>query len=141
MATNYPSDKREFQTEKPTYPQQPYMNNNQNNINVYSNQNIQRMNNQPNQIIVNQPVQPAIIVTNANIGTSPIATTCVCCGHQITTVVETSLNICSCLLCCYTGLFLYLLIKLCLGKDLCCCDAIHRCPNCGAILGTYKDSC
>ena len=141
MTTNYPSDTREFQVEKPTPQPQPYMNNYPNGINVYSNQNIQQMNNQPNQIIVNQPVQPAIIVTNANIGTSPIATTCISCGHQITTVVETSLNICSFLLCCYTGLFPYLLIKICLGKDILCCDAIHRCPNCQAILGTYKDSC
>ena len=98
------------------------------------------MNNQPNTILVNQPVQPVIIVTIANIGTSPIATTCVCCGHQITTVVETSLNICSCLLFCYTRFFLYFFIKVCMGKDIFCCDAIHRCPHCQAIIGTYKDS-
>lgn len=36
MTTNYPSDKREFQLEKPTPQQQHYMNNNQNGINVYS---------------------------------------------------------------------------------------------------------
>ena len=78
------------------------MNNNQNKIDVYSEQNIQQMNNQPNQIIVNQLVQPVIIVNKANIGTSPINTKCICCGHQISTVIETSLNIWICLLYCYT---------------------------------------
>ena len=102
MTTNYPSDKIEFLSENPTPQQQHYMNNNQNGINVYSVQNIQQMNNQPNQIIVNQLVQPVIIVNKANIGTSPINTKCICCGHQISTVIETSLNIWICLLYCYT---------------------------------------
>ena len=90
-------------------------------------------------IIVNQPV-PSMVVTNVSnvkVGLSPYSTTCIFCRSPITTVVEKSLNFCSCLLCLWTGLIIYVCIQMFSGKEILCCDAVHKCPNCGNIVGQY----
>ncbi len=180
MDNNYPSEKRDFNDNAAPQPQlfttsqnQLYMNNNQNQENIYSkpiypakiqpnsniNQNqvnayskpicqpegaqISQQYQQQNAIIVNQPrpIQGAVIIRNINFGTRPISTICPFCGACVTSVVEKSFNFCSCLLCLYTGALIYACIKAIIGKELFCYDAVHRCPNCGAILGNYKDLC
>ena len=94
---------------------------------------------QPNILVINQPIPNRIVVANmAKIGTSPFSCTCIFCGVPITTSVETSCNCCACLLCCWTGFLLYACIQICSGRDICCCDAIHRCPNCKRVVGTYS---
>ena len=118
------------------YPQQPGI---QNQPLVYNNQYGQPI--QPQGVYM----QPAIIVNqaspivtnNSNAGLSPYTTVCPFCRSQITTSVETSWNCCACLLCCYTGFLIYACIQLCNNKSLLCCDATHRCPNCGSIISHY----
>ena len=86
-------------------------------------------------VVVNQ-VSP-VVVSMPQLGLSPIATTCPFCRVPITTVVEQSFNCCALLLCCYTGFLIYACIQLCNNKSILCCDATHRCPNCGSIIGQY----
>ena len=137
---------------KPIYPAkiQPNSNINQNQVNAYSKPicqpdgaQISQQYQQKNGIIVNQlrPIQGAVIIRNINFGTRPISTVFPFCGACITSVVEKSFNFCSCLLCLYIGVVIYACIKAIIGKELFCYDAVHRCPNCGAILGNYKDLC
>jgi len=92
------------------------------------------------------PVYPSTIVTNQRVpgvmlcnrfGLSPVSTTCTFCGSMVTTQVQETCNCEACCLCCMTGFLIYAIIQCCNGKDLCCCDAIHICPNCGRQLGTY----
>ena len=89
-------------------------------------------------IVVNQ-VSP-VVVNMPKLGLSPIATTCPFCRTTVTTTVEESFNCCACLLCCYTGILIYVCIQLCNDKSILCCDATHRCPNCGAVIGQYLAS-
>ena len=74
------------------------------------------------------------------LGLSPVSTTCPFCRTTVTTTVEESFNCCACLLCCYTGILIYVCIQLCNDKSILCCDATHRCPNCGAVIGQYLAS-
>ena len=135
---DYPSEKRDMnnQGQAPIYPQQPQL---QNQAQTYQyGQPIQQqpVYMQPAAIIVNQP--SPVVVNLSNVGLSPFATTCPYCRNQVTTSVETSWNCCACLLCCYTGILIYACIQLCNNKSLLCCDAIHRCPNCGGQIANYS---
>ena len=89
-------------------------------------------------IIVNQAVPPVIISSHNYLGTSPVSITCPLCKKSITTNVETSCNCATCLLCWITGFILFACIQCCSGKEIGCCDAIHKCPNCSNIIGTYS---
>ena len=91
----------------------------------------------PNTIIVNQQV-PAVVVAPNFFKTTPVAITCNFCKQPINTVVTEEFNFCACLLCWCTGLLWYVIIQAIRGKDICCYDAKHLCPNCGALLGTYQ---
>ena len=89
----------------------------------------------PNAVIVNQPV--IISGTNQFFSSSPISTTCQFCKASVTTSVEKSFNILACLLCLFTGFLIFACIQCCSGKDILCCDATHKCPNCGNMVGRY----
>ena len=69
---------------------------------------------------------------------SPIVVKCPYCFQTTTTTVETSCSCCACCVCFMTGFVLYLCIQSCRGKEYCCQDAVHRCPNCGKDIGFYK---
>ena len=84
----------------------------------------------PNAIVVNQPLSvPNIVIVNNRWGLSPVSTTCSFCGTPITTVVEQTCNCSACCLCCFTGFLIYACIQSCNGKEMCCCDGFHKCPN------------
>ena len=89
-------------------------------------------------IVINQAIPLVIVPRQVNWGTSPISTACPFCRNSVTTNVEQNFNCGTCFLCWVTGICLFACIQLCRGKDICCCDAIHRCPNCGNILGIYN---
>ena len=90
---------------------------------------------------INQ-VQPYIIkqyitVPPLKLKTSPETILCPFCQNNITTIVKKE---CNCLDFCFCYFFCYLwcIIKLFRRKDLCCVNAIHKCPQCGQIIGYYN---
>ena len=94
-----------------------------------------------------QPAQPAQVVpitTNQMVDDvnkyklSPVVTKCPHCYQQVTTNVETSCSCCACCVCCLTGFVIYACIQCCRGKDICCQDAVHRCPSCQKDIYYYK---
>ena len=85
-------------------------------------------------IVVNQ-VGPAISI-QANTS-SPFQTTCPYCQSAILTTSVKTFNCATCLLCYCTGICLFCCIQCCRGKDFCCYDAVHSCPNCGKVLAQY----
>ena len=98
------------------------------------------------QPVVGQPGYTAAIVVNqggaglalpANTSKS-YATTCPGCGQSIMTNSIRTFNCCTCLLCYCTGILCFLCIQACRGKDFCCYDAVHSCPNCGRTLASYN---
>ena len=103
-----------------------------------------------NVIVVNQAL-PTIITSSQKFFTSndrivlkaicfskmTVSMACFFCRLPITTVVENNFNCGACVLCYITGCCIFVCIQACLGKEIGCCDATHRCPNCGAILGKY----
>ena len=98
------------------------------------------------QPVVGQPGYTAAIVVNqggaglalpANTSKS-YATTCPGCGQSIMTNAIRTFNCCTCLLCYCTGILCFLCIQACRGKDFCCYDAVHSCPNCGRTLASYN---
>ena len=95
----------------------------------------------PQQPVVTNQVQPQVVnVINYNFGTTPIMMNCQFCKSPINTTVEKQWNCCTCCLCWMTGLVFFICVQSCRGKELCCYDAVHKCPNCGQILG-YYNSC
>ena len=85
-------------------------------------------------IVVNQVVPTMTVMANTSY---PFATTCPFCKKGITT---TSVQTCSCkacLLCYFTGCLFYVCIQCCRGKDFCCYDAVHSCPECGNTIAQY----
>ena len=71
-------------------------------------------------------------------GTFPHEVQCPFCHKKIQTNVETSCNMGSCCLCFWLSCITWAIILLILGKEIGCADAIHRCPNCKNIIGTYR---
>jgi hypothetical protein len=69
---------------------------------------------------------------------SPVVTKCPHCFQQVTTNVETSCSCCACCVCCMTAFVVYACIQCCRGKDICCQDAVHRCPSCQKDIYYYK---
>ena len=147
METNFTSEKREFNRNNPTNHQQPIpqqvpIQNNAYQIGVQQpyNQAALYQRGGQNAIVVNQPLQvQQILVTAANInwGTSPASTICQFCRNPITTNVEKIFNCGACFLCWFTGFVYFVCIQACLGKEIGCMDAVHRCPLCGNMVGVY----
>ena len=71
-------------------------------------------------------------------GTFPHEVQCPFCHKKIQTNVETSCNMGSCCLCFWLSCITWAIILLISGKEIGCADAIHRCPNCKNIIGTYR---
>ena len=96
-------------------------------------------NDQTHMVILNQ-VQPQVVAHAIphEFGTKPLSMTCQFCKQPITSNVKETFNWCSCLLCFWSGLLIWICIQCCRDKELNCCDAKHTCPNCGNILGFYK---
>ena len=89
------------------------------------------------QPVTNQAQPQVINVVNQTFRTSPVAITCQFCKNPVTTVVEKHCHCCACICCWCTGCLIWLCIQSCRGKEFGCCDANHKCPTCGQILGTY----
>ena len=85
-------------------------------------------------IVVNQVVPNYSVIAHTS---SPFSTVCPCCKSQITTTSVQTWNCGACCLCCWTGLVLFICIQLCRGKDICCYDAVHKCPACGQTVAIY----
>ena len=83
-------------------------------------------------VVVNQST-PAVIRTY-EFGSSQT----LFCRCAVTTNTECEFNCGSCCLCLLTGCLCFMCIQLCRGKSICCNDTIHKCPNCGHILGRYS---
>ena len=71
-------------------------------------------------------------------GSMPHEINCPHCGKLITTEVETSCNMGSCCLCFWLSCVIWIIILLCMGKEIGCADAVHRCPECKNIIGSYR---
>ena len=93
----------------------------------------------PNVIIDNQSIQTQSTVydNECNFGTSRTSTKCLFCRKRITTDVALTCNYEACFLCLITGFVCYFFIQYCLEKEIICCDAIHKCPECHKIIGVY----
>ena len=90
---------------------------------------------QPTAIIVNQVSPSYGVIAHTS---SPFSTVCPSCKNQITTTAVQTFNCGTCLLCCWTGYVLFICLQLCRGKDICCYDAVHRCPVCGQTVAIYN---
>ena len=111
---------------------------------ITTTQTMQPIDNPPNAVINNQ-TSPVTIVNNFyDFKTAPISMICPVCKAFIITQVKKSFNCCSCLFCCAStflafGILFYIISQSSNGKQFCCCDATHRCPNCNTILGEYSN--
>ena len=92
-----------------------------------------------NQILTTQSSfeEKPVIVAPKEFKDDPISMTCPFCLKVITTRTESKFNFVACF-CCLIFNLLYCCVQICLGKNACCCDIKHKCPNCGKILGYYK---
>ena len=86
----------------------------------------------------NQPIVVNQVTLQHKFKTDPTTLTCPFCKQTIRTNVDTDLNCANCCLCLMTGVIVWACIMCCMDKDLNCCDATHKCPNCGSIVGNYK---
>ena len=93
-----------------------------------------------NQIVKNQ-VEP-FVRRNLEVNrSSAFSTTCQHCQQKVMTQSIQTFNKCTCLFCCCTGIVIYAVIQLIRGKDICCYDAEHRCPNCKETIALYDSCC
>ena len=88
----------------------------------------------PTAVVANQPF---LIMDPKIFKTTPVSLTCLFCNKPMTTKVNTTWNNSTCLFCCYLCPCCYCCIQSYRGKDFCCFDAIHRCPHCKNVVGTY----
>ena len=79
------------------------------------------------------------VYVNTNFKSSSVSMTCPFCRKTITTKTKAKINFLACF-CCLMFNILYCCVQICGGKNPCCCDISHICPNCGKIVGHY-DSC
>ena len=87
-------------------------------------------------VVVNQAIPAAPLMIDCNTSSS-FSTVCPFCRREIMTNSIQTFNCASCLLCYMSGFFLYCCFQLCRGKEILCCDAEHRCPNCGGTVARY----
>ena len=71
-------------------------------------------------------------------GSFPHEIKCPHCGKMVLTEVETSCNMGSCCLCFWLSCVVWIIILLCMGKEIGCADAVHRCPECKNVVGSYR---
>ena len=81
--------------------------------------------------------KPVIIAHTPEFRSYPVSMTCPFCLNSITTRTESKLNFVACFCCLLFTLF-YCCVQICSNKNVCCCDIVHKCPNCGKILGHYN---
>ena len=86
-------------------------------------------------IVVNQVAPGISMIADTYL---PFETECPFCKKEITTTAIQTFNCGTCCLCYFTGLFLFCCIQLCRGKDICCYDAVHKCPECGKTVAVYN---
>ena len=80
------------------------------------------------------------VSSNSHLTTSPVSAFCPFCKKNVVTVPETSCNFGNFLCCLITYPLIFIpwcLFQSSRGKELCCLDAIHKCPICGSIIGNY----
>lgn len=92
--------------------------------------------NQPQTIVIKQYINIAPL----NLGTSPRSIVCPCCQNNITTIVEKTCNFWDFLLLAYFWIA-WVVVKIVKGKNVCCINATHKCPQCGQIIGKYNSLC
>ena len=92
------------------------------------------INTQYSSIIKNAPLTP---IKAPKFKTQPVSTTCSSCRRRIITRTKLKFNCLACFCFLLTGV-LYICVQACSDKNICCCDVIHRCPECGAFLGEYE---
>ena len=71
-------------------------------------------------------------------GSIPHNVACPFCHQNVTTIVEASCNMGSCCLCFWLSCIIWAIILLCMGKEIGCADATHKCPNCKNVIGVYR---
>jgi hypothetical protein len=88
------------------------------------------------QIVTNQIV-PIVINTSVKFKSNPVSLYCPFCKHKITTNTKKKFNTVACCCCIFFSIY-YVCIQACRGKNILCCDVIHKCPNCKLTLGEYN---
>ena len=109
-------------------------------IKTYYNDPIEDISNPPrnygDQIVITEtPFYPAR--ETSEFGRFPITMKCPHCKVRITTETKSSFNFLACCSFFFCGL-LFFIFQAIEGKNICCCDIIHKCPRCGKTLGSYK---
>ena len=117
-----------------------HKNNKQNEEKIYNStthQNVNIVNN--NNVVVNQSSPTPYVRTNFYVNrSSAFSTTCQHCQKKVMTRSIQTFNWCTCIFCCCTGIIIYFIIQIIRGKDICCYDAEHRCPNCKQTIAEYE---
>ena len=91
-----------------------------------------------NSVIVQNQVTP-YVRTNYDVNrSSAFYTTCQFCQKKILTKPIKQFNSCTCLFCCCTGCIIYAIVQIIRGKDLCCYDSTHKCPECKQTVAEYS---
>ena len=93
------------------------------------------------QQVVNNQTQPQVVQIvqqgAQEFGTKPVSMVCTFCKKPVSTKVVKSCNCCSCF-CCFTTLFIgWFCVQCYRKKEINCCDATHKCPECDKDLGNY----
>lgn len=87
--------------------------------------------------INNAPLTPKNPIIAQKFKEESVLTTCRFCGSIVKTKIEYKINCVACFCCLLFNIF-FTCAQICLDKSICCCDVIHKCPNCWKILGEYS---
>ena len=93
-----------------------------------------------NSIVKNQEVPYVKTNFEAN-RSSAFYTTCQYCQKKVLTKSIQTFNFCTCVFCFCAGFLIYSIIQMIRGKDICCYDAEHRCPECQQVICEYHSCC
>ena len=113
--------------------QEPQTNYGQPIVDLPSEQEVDVINNQFKEI-EDRPGIPVSVIDSS----MPHELKCPFCHKMIFTEVETTCNMGSCCLCFWLSCIRWVIILLCMGKEIGCADATHRCPECKANIGNYR---
>lgn len=86
------------------------------------------------EIVTNQ-TEP--IVITVKLRSNPVSLLCPFCRKVIDTKTEKKFNIVACCCCLFFSIY-YVCIQACRGKNILCCDVVHKCPKCGHTIGEYN---